>query len=312
MIHETIAHTSQMPRKEGPMNLVVGATGILGTEICRLLAERDGEVRALVRETSSPDKIARLRSFDAELVRGDLKDASSLKAACRGVTAVITTASSTLSRQAGDSIESVDRDGQLALIDAAAAASVERFILISVAELAVDSPLQAAKRSVEDRLRRSGMTFTILQPTCFAEVWLSPALGFDLAQARARIYGDGINKTSWVSFRDVAQIAVASLDNSEATNATFELGGPEALSPLEVVRLAERMTGTTFEVEHVPEETLRAQYAAATNSLERSFAGLLLSVAAGDVIDMHKTLAKFPGQRLRSVHEYFEGLGIRI
>jgi len=294
------------------MNLVIGATGTLGTEICRVLTERGRKVRALIRTTSSVDKIARLRSLGVELVSGDLKDPASLNAACRDATAVITTASSTLSRQAGDSIESVDRDGQLALVDAAIAASVERFILISFAEIAFDCPLQAAKRAVEDRLRGSGMSFTILQPTCFTEVWLSPALGFDLAHAKARIYGEGTNKMSWISFQDVAQIAVAALDNPEATNATFTLGGPEAISPLEVVRLAERTTATTFAVEHVPDEVLRAQYAAAKDSLERSFAALMLSVAAGAVIDMEQTLRKFPGQRLRSVSEYFADLGMRI
>jgi len=38
--------------------LVIGATGMLGGEICRLLAEQRRSVRALVRETSNPDRVA--------------------------------------------------------------------------------------------------------------------------------------------------------------------------------------------------------------------------------------------------------------
>src|SRR5881397_2638869 len=112
------------------MNLIAGATGTLGGEICRLLTEQGKAVRALVRETSNPEKVARVTGLGAEVVRGDLKDPASLEAACRGVRAVVSTVSSTMSRQEGDSIESVDRQGQLNLIAAAEAAGVEQFVLI--------------------------------------------------------------------------------------------------------------------------------------------------------------------------------------
>ena len=286
--------------------LVVGATGLLGGEICRVLTQRGTPVRALVRGTSNPDRVAHLKSVGAEQVRGDLKDRPSLDAACRGASAVISTASSTVSRQEGDSIESVDRQGQLSLIAAAAAAGVKQFIMISFPSVETDCPLQSAKRAVEERLQLSGMTYTILRPTFFTEVWLSPALGFDAPNATAQIYGGGQNKISWISFQDVAQFAVSALDNPRAKNAVVELGGPEALSPLDVVRLAEQVTRKRFAVQHVPEEALRAQFAAATDPLQQSFAALMLYYARGDVINMKATLRAFPGQHLRSVRAYFE------
>ena len=288
------------------MILVVGATGLLGSEICRRLTQRGNPVRALVRQTSNHDRVAHLESLGAELVRADLKNRPSLDAACRGASAVISTASSTMSRQEGDSIESVDRQGQLALVDAAAAAGVQRFILVSFPSVASDFPLQSAKRAVEERLRKSGMTYTILRPSFFTEVWLSPALGFDAANAKAQIYGAGQNQISWISFQDVARFAVAALKNPRANNAVIELGGPEPLSPLEVVRLAEQVTRKRFAVQHVPEEALRVQHATATDPLQQSFAALMLYYACGDVIDMQATLRAFPGQHLRSVRAYFE------
>ena len=48
------------------MILVVGATGLLGGEICRLPAAQQSAVRALVRETSSPEKVARLQNIGIE------------------------------------------------------------------------------------------------------------------------------------------------------------------------------------------------------------------------------------------------------
>ena len=288
------------------MNLIVGATGMLGSEICRLIAEQGGAVRVLVRDSSNPEKVERLRGLGAEVVRGDLKDRASLEKACRGASAVVSTASSTVSRQEGDSIENVDRQGQMNLIEAAEEAGVKHFILISFPNVDIDFPLQTAKRAVEDRLRRGRMTYTILQPTFFTEVWLSPALGFDPVHATARIYGGGHNKISWISFRDVAKFAAAALGNPQAVNAVIKLGGPAALSPLEVVRLAEQVVGKRVIVEHVPEEALRAQHGAATDPLQQSFAGLMLYYALGDAIDMAETLRALPVQHLKSVRDYLQ------
>lgn len=286
--------------------LVVGSTGLLGGEICHLLCGQGSTLRALVRESSNPEKVARLMGLGAEVVRGDLKDRVSLEAACHGAGAVISTASSTVSMREDDSIESVDLQGQLNLVEAAEKAGVRHFILISFPSVDIDFPLQSAKRAVEERLRRSRMAHTILQPTCFMEVWLSPALGFDPAHATARIYGGGHNKISWISYQDVARFAVAALGNPRAKNAAIKLGGPDALSPLEVVHLAELATGSKIVVQHVPEEALRAQHGAATDSLQKSFAALMLYYARGDAIDMTETLRVLPVQRLKSVREYLQ------
>ena len=285
------------------MNLIVGATGLLGSEICRLLAAEGKPVRALVRPTSDQIKVAQLESLNVEIARGDLKDRPSLDAACQGVSAVISTASSTLSRQEGDSIQTVDLEGQLNLVDAAKAANVSRFVLISFPPVDAEFPLQAAKRRVEEHLKSSGLTYAILQPSFFMEVWLSPALGFDAANAKAQIYGSGENKISWISYKDVAKFAVASLDNAEARNAVIELGGPEALSPLEVVRAFEELLGRKFDVQNVPEEALKEQRESASDPLQQSFAGLMLYYSQGHIIDMRKTLQKFPVQ-LTSITDY--------
>ncbi len=288
------------------MNLIVGSTGMLGGEICRLLCAQGSAVRALAREVSDPGKVARLRGLGAEVVLGDLKDPGSLDKACRDAGTVISTASSTVSRKTGDSIESVDQQGQLNVIEAAEQAGVKQFVLISFPSIDLDFPLQSAKRAVEKRLQQSRMSWTILQPTCFMEVWLGPALGFDPANGTAQIYGDGKMRTSWISFLDVARFAVAALDNPRASNAIIKLGGPDSLSPLEVVRLAEQITGRTITVQHVPEEVLLAQHAAATDSLQKSFAALMLYYAHGDPIDMTESLRILPVPHLKSVRAYLQ------
>jgi len=289
------------------MNLIVGATGLVGGEICRRLAAQQKPVRALVRPAGDASRIDELRASGAELAMGDLKDPASIQAACVGATAVLSTASSMLSRQPGDTIDGVDRLGQLQLIEAAKSAGVKHFVYVSFTPMAEDFALQRAKREVEQALMASGMAYTILRPAFFMEIWLSPALGFDVAARRARIYGTGENPISWISFPNVAEFAVRSLEAAAARNATFTLGGPEALTPLEVVRIFEELGGAPFTVEYVMEAVLRVGMTSARRALDEAFAALSLGYAHGDAVDMRAALEAMP-VRLVSVREYAKWL----
>ena len=284
------------------MILVAGATGLVGSAVCQKLAKRGETVRALVRSTSAKEKLDALRSCGAELCVGDLKDPGSLSSACRGVDAVVSTASSTLSRQSGDSIESVDAAGQLNLVNAAEAAGIERFVFVSFRPpRGISYPLADAKRRVEEAI--ASLNFTIIQASWFMEVWLSPALGFDYPNQTARIYGPGTSPISWVSFRDVAEMCALAVRSPAADRRTIEFGGPEALSPLEVVARFEKIGGRPFQLEHVPEQILRAQFDGAADPMQKTFAGLMLGYLYGDAIDMAPVVEQF-GIHLTSVDEY--------
>lgn len=72
---------------------------------------------------------------------------------------------------------------------------------------------------------------------------------------------------------------------------SLELGGPEALSPLDVVRIFEELVGRPFTVEYVAEDALRAQLAATTDPKQRSFFALTIAYAQGDLVRPSATLA---------------------
>jgi uncharacterized protein YbjT (DUF2867 family) len=284
------------------MVLVVGATGLVGSEVCQRLIRRGELVKALVRGTSSKEKIETLRLSGVELCVGDLKDPQSIVAACRGVDAVISTASSTLTRQPGDSIESVDAAGQLNLVNAAKDANVGRFLFVSFRRPpGISFPLSDAKEQVENAV--TSLNFTVIQASWLMEVWLSPALGFDYANAVARIYGPGTSPISWVSFRDVAEICAVALRHPAAERRTIEFGGPEALSPLEVVARFERIGGRPFRLEYVPEPALLSQFEGATDPMQKSFAALMLGYLHGDAMNMASVVDTF-GIKLTNINEY--------
>jgi len=176
-------------------------------------------------------------------------------------------------------------------------AEVERFVFVSFRENRdIQFPLTAAKRAVERALASSGMAYTVLQASYFMEVWLTPALGFDAAHGKARLYGDGNQPISWISYRDVARAAAAAVIEGTGRNMVVELGGPQALTPREVVRMFEAAGAGEITTESIPTAALENQLETATDPLEQSFAGLMLQYAAGDPIDTTTSSQLFPFQ----------------
>jgi uncharacterized protein YbjT (DUF2867 family) len=294
------------------MILVAGATGTLGGEICRRLIARGTPVRALVRATSDTAKVEALRAAGCDIVVGDLKHRPSLDRACADVDAVISTVSMIGTAKPGDSFEATDERGTLNLIAAAKATKTNHFIYVSFDTDSVpDSPLRNAKAKVEDALRASSMTYTILQPSYFMESWLGPHLGVDAANARAQIFGSGDRKMDYVSLFDVAELAVQSLTNAAARNATIRFGGPQAVTQREAIRAFEQVAGRAFQVQEIPEQALEAQYEGATDPMQRTFAALMLGAARGHDVPRDELLEKFP-IKMTTVREFAERVSTEV
>ena len=286
------------------MYLVVGATGLLGSAICIRLRQRGKNVKAMVRPSARPEAVGRLRDAGVDLVSGDLKNPESVRSACEGASAVISTASSTLSRQQGDSIATVDMQGQLDLVRSAKDGGVQHFTFVSIPRSPVrESPLTRAKYRVEQELSESGMPYTILAANYFMEVWLSPALGFDYLNRKALVFGNGQQLMSWVSLEDVAEFAVRCADTPAASNSILEIGGPEDLSPLEVIRIFEHSAGGPFAVQHVPEDVLLAQLEHTEDPLSETFCKLQLEYLHGCLMNTSDALRMMP-IRQKTIRDY--------
>lgn len=283
------------------MDLVVGATGLLGGEIARALAATGRRVRGSVRTTSDPARVAAIENAGVETVQADLTRPRDLPGLCSGVDTIITTASSTRSQLEGDTIASVDLKGQLDLLEAALSQGVRHLIFVSFPPANIAFPLQDAKRKVEEAIRASGIAYSILQPTHFWEVWLSPALGFDAVARKARLFGPGTGEMSWISMLDVRDAALAAVDNPRALGRAFPLGGPDLLSQEAIVQRFEAETDLPFERETVPFAVLKQMYDTAEDPLQESFAALSLICGRGGwSIDMTETLSILP-YRQRSI-----------
>ena len=114
-----------------PIVLVTGASGLLGSNICRLAANEGRRVRGLVR-TDADAKV--LRAIGVESAIGDITDPGSLDDAMAGVDGLIHAAAvlgGTWSSATADDFDRVNYHGSLAVLDAARQHSVERIVVVS-------------------------------------------------------------------------------------------------------------------------------------------------------------------------------------
>lgn len=290
------------------MILVAGATGVLGSEIVRKLLGRGEKVRAMTRATSERETVDNLRKAGAEIVVADLKQPATLAAASKGVDAVISSVTSVTTAQPGDSFEATDGQGTKSLIDAARKAGTKKFVFVSFdADHSPDAPLARAKRGVEEHLKKSGLDYTILHPSLFFESWLGPMLFADPVAGTARVYGAGTHKIRYIAVTDVAELAVQSLSRPFASKATIPFGGPAEISQRDAVKLFEDAFGKKFAITEIPEAALEAQWKAAQDPLEKSFAALILGVARGFDSGVKPPFDEFP-MHMTSPREYVQRL----
>jgi NADH dehydrogenase len=279
------------------MILVVGATGHLGGMITRQLLAQRQPVRILVRPGSAYEALA---AAGAEPVFGDMKDAASLNEAYTKVNTVITTANA--SRRGGvDTVDSVDKESNRHLINAAKAAGVGQFIFISALGVSANSPIPLfqAKAWAEEYLRASGLpSYTILAPNLFMDGWIDQVV---VAPVRAgepvTLVGEGLRKHAFVAAADVAAFSVAAIKHPAAKDQYIAIGGPEAVSWRDIIARYERVLGRQIRVNSVAPGEL-------VPGLPNMMSHLLAGMEAFDSpVDMTHTARTF-NVTLTSVEEF--------
>jgi uncharacterized protein YbjT (DUF2867 family) len=241
------------------MILVVGATGVLGSEVVRQLLASGQSVRALTRRPQSAEG---LRHPNLETVQGDLLDRASIVRAANGIDALLASAHALMGTGLYSS-RAVDDLGHRTLIDVAKYSGVKRFVYISARGATLEHPVDffRTKARIENHLMASGLQFSILRPSAFMESHVHQLLGKHLLErGTTRIYGDGRNSINFVAARDVAAFAMMALNNQTAGNEILEIGGPCNLSKREIAEAYLRLSGRQGSVQCVPTALMRLMY----------------------------------------------------
>ena len=198
--------------------LVAGATGRAGTFIRDTLRDEGYEVLAMTR--SVPRAIER-HGAEWRWVEADVRDREQVAAAMEGADYVIS-AIGAREREGPNGPEFVDFGGVRNLVEAARAARVKQFVLISSAAAGVYRQrsrmievgnIRYWKTQGENVLKTSGLPYTIIGPGGLEN---EPSSGQGLRILTRRDYDTGL-----IAIGDVAMLAVNALENPDARNKTF-------------------------------------------------------------------------------------------
>lgn len=215
------------------MYLVAGATGTVGSEIVRQLAEAGHPVRALTRNPQNADFLPHV-----EVARGDLTDPESVAPALEGVTGLH------LITFGGDA--PLETGPQL--VELARQAGVRRVSVLS----------GFYRSGVEDALDASDLPWTWVQPVEF----MANALEWVDAFREGTVQVWRNLPSSVVHEADIAAVAIAALTEDGHGGRTYVVTGPEALTTEERIGLLAKAANKEIGIEFLTEEQERARLAA--------------------------------------------------
>lgn len=247
------------------MNLVTGATGLLGSHIVEKLLSEHKPVRALVRPGSDGSLLA---SWGAEVVSGDVTDPASLEQALRGVRTVYHAAA-----QVGDwgkwkQFVAVTIQGTANMLEASRRAGVRRFLHVSSIStyghpdgegLVLDegAPLGVklhkwsyysrakveAEKLVRAAYQRGDVAVTIVKPS-----WLygprdrasMPRLIRAIRAGKAKLIGDGSNRLNLTYAGNEAEGCILAAGSDKAVGQTYNMSNDGVITQAEYLnKLAE-------------------------------------------------------------------------
>jgi uncharacterized protein YbjT (DUF2867 family) len=158
----------------------------------------------------------------------------------------------------GVSPASVDRDGNANLI-AAAAESNAAVVLMSMVGAAADSSMELGrmKFAAEQRLRASGVPWTIVRATPFLETWIGLLQSTASNSGRPLVFGRGDNPISFVCAGDVAALVDHVVITPSTRGKTLEIGGAERLTMNQLAAAVQDAAGRSSRPRHVPRTALR-------------------------------------------------------
>lgn len=226
------------------MYLITGATGNVGNELVRALADSGEPVRALVRAGKADTE-----RFPAgvETATGDLSQPDSLESGLRDVQGLF------LLPGYPDTPEVLAR---------AARAGARQVVLLSGASADGDrtDAISRYMKDSENAVRRCGLAWTILRPSAFmsnALRWVPQLRAGDLVRAPfAEV------RAAVIDPHDIAAVAALALRWSRHAGQTYRLTGPRPLRPAEQVTTLAEILGRPLRFEAQPDAEARAEMTA--------------------------------------------------
>ncbi len=274
--------------------LVTGASGFVGSRLVPALLDQGHRVRAMTRH---PDTY----HGGGEPVYGDVADKDTLRAALEGVQAAYYLVHSLDS----DDFEQRDAEAATAFGHAAADAGLRQIIYLGgLGDL--DDALSAhlrSRRDVEQLLGLGGVPVTVLRA---AVVVGHGGISWEITRQLvdhlpAMVTPKWVNtKTQPIALPDVVRYLVGVLDRPEAIGEVFDVGGPEVLRYVDMMRQAAKIqNGRTPPIVPVPLLTprLSSRWLALVTDVDLATARNLVDSMDNEVVVKNDAITRLlPGE----------------
>lgn len=208
------------------MILVAGGTGRLGRTLVPMLVDAGHQVRVMARGNSQA--FPGTAADGVELLRGDLASEEDCRKAVAGCTAAVFAASGFGIKDSDP--RTVDRDGAVRLVHAAADAGVEHVVMMSMHGAAAEGPIEflRCKAAAEDAVRSSGMAWTIVRIGVLLEQRLEIMTAPLESKGKVMVFGSGRAPVTYTSVRDAAALIVRVVSDPALRNRVIEWGSVTA------------------------------------------------------------------------------------
>ena len=219
--------------------LLTGANGFIGSRVARRLAAAGRPVRALVRRAGTAPADPAI-----EEIEGDFTSRETARAAAQGVGAIVHCAAT--SGPDLDAVRRVNTEGTRAMVEAALAAGVPRYVQISTISVYARGPSEAldeeaplktegdpygvtkaeADRLVLEAMQR-GLPAVILRPG--AVLGLHPTSTWAVRMperiraGEVKLRGDGREAIPWVHVEDLCDAVFLSLEDERAVGRVYNV-----------------------------------------------------------------------------------------
>ncbi|HVK34975.1 MAG TPA: SDR family oxidoreductase [Microlunatus sp.] len=268
---------------------LTGSTGALGSRVTRLLADRGQPLRLLVRDAGRAPRV------EAEIVIvSDYTDGDAARAGLRGCDAMLLVSAR----------ESADRVAEhRSMIEAAAAAGVDKIVYISFQGAAPDATFTFARDHfhTEQLIARSGLRYVFLRDSLY-QAGLTGMAGTD-GTIRGPA-GDGA--VAAVSHDDVAAVAARVLTDDRWDGQTLDVTGPAALTLDEVAAELSAISGRQVRYRAESEKEAyasRAHYDAPPFEV-RGWVTSYQAIATGELSTVTSTVEMISGQQPQSFADF--------